>query len=293
MALIQRNTRHNAKYSVKGWTAVCELLESCSIPITCDPKFTSWWLQISWASAAQLTSSDISCLSDFLTHLCFGNIQLLFGRLRQPYFMCSHESWLVNAGLFSSAHFRSMPAFRPGEEYQICAPCIMQWPTEEFVYWFMVTSLYSSVLRGRMPLSLSLLIALHLFLHFIVSDKQPSPEDMSQLYWLLVQRGKHSLSPSLACVLYDAVICSVIGAAASPFSMRYTLCIFQWFCTYSVLCIEPMLLCKWRNKNLQYFQSEEKAAFPGREISMVKIIIYNTLQSAIWEHFTQLPAFLL
>lgn len=36
---------------------------------------------------------------------------------------------------------------------------------------------------------MSLLIALRLFWRFIVSDKQPSPEDMSQLCWLLVQGG--------------------------------------------------------------------------------------------------------
>ena len=51
------------------------------------------------------------------------------------------------------------------------------------------------------PVPLSLLIALRLFLHLIVSDKQPSPEDMSERCRLLVRRGKRSLSPSVACAL--------------------------------------------------------------------------------------------
>lgn len=64
-----------------------------------------------------------------------------------------------------------------------------------------LTRLYAAALRGRTSVSVSLPIALRLLLHFIVSDKQPSPEDMSERCWLLVQRGKHSLSPSVARAL--------------------------------------------------------------------------------------------
>lgn len=41
-------------------------------------------------------------------------------------------------------------------------------------------SLSAGALRGAMSAALSLLISLRSLLHFIVSDKQPSPEDMSE-----------------------------------------------------------------------------------------------------------------
>lgn len=98
---------------------------------------------------------------------------------------------------------RVLPVCRrgAGRQRRGRAPRIMQCPAKESVSKRVFTSLYSGALRGRTSVSLSLLIALRLFLRLMVSDKQPSPEDMSERCWLLVQRGKHSLSPSVACAL--------------------------------------------------------------------------------------------
>lgn len=142
----------------------------------------------------------------------------------------------------------------------VCSPCLRP------------SSLGAGAVRRAMSAALSLLIALRSLLHFIVSDKQPSPEDMSERCWLLVQRGKHSLSPSVA----RALRCSnaLSRALQPPRAARgaHCACLTD---SAQIPCYAlsrlPQMLCKQRNKNLQHFQSEKRASFQEREVFVAKV----------------------
>lgn len=133
-------------------------------------------------------------------------------------------------------------------------------------------SLGAGALCGAMSAALSLLIALRSLLHFIVSDKQPSPEDMSERCWLLVQRGKHSLSPSVARALRCSNALSL--ALQPPRAARgahYACLTDSAQIPCYILSRLPQMLCKQRNKNLQHFQSEKRASFQERGIFVAKV----------------------
>lgn len=104
----------------------------------------------------------------------------------------------------------------------------------------------------RPPASLSLLIALLSLVCLIVSDKQPSPEDMSGRCWLLVQRGKHSSSPSVARAFRG------INTPQPPGWHE-----IRVWCSSVILQMRCADVTIPRNQNLQRFHSEKGVSSPS------------------------------